>query len=805
MKKIFTLLALLISLGLTSEIIATNLQVASSATGFTSIDGKGVATFVVKSPVAQSCDLSFLMMPGEYEDGSFTSVSLKVNGVTLPNPITFNTYGWQPANTTGNAVTLNEGDNTVQFISGRDDVPMIKSIKIGQNRNDASLLRANSLRSLNPVSTSSTQEYETGAILGDCMYYGFSTNQLYAYTSAIQLSYPEAGILNIYAPTSGDPLFGPYESTIEFNLYLFNSDFSYSETISSNNKYVSWQTQLPAGDYTILIEAQNPEEMGGVTLRLNTTLYRYNFASNTSFGHIKHGYASTDSSLDARKYNIFTCNLRSGNEYEAADPILWLKKFNTTTNQFQIVGVADNYTEDSDFEWRNNARFNQSFDSGRYSVLLASNNPYYFTTDTCDMYYAQLYTMTPIEASKFPLLKSDDAIVSHGSLINVQYYNCIAWSARTTTNWLWPHTSIGSRDIRWFDMLYNNQPVHNSDGNFYQRDTSLPRYTRDGANAENSAIDLWGFKDENGRILEITHASIKHNSKDPMVPHGYDWESKDGPDARFFHPRRALSRSGYGEIIAHYRLVDNAPGNIGRTIQQQVAEGNIIVETIELTDSEMDIIDNVIANISLTQETNFDILYDNWKQIVEQYSYKANLWAHKDYPQYSALLTCMQSIGNGEYLAYKKFANEDIFAMLLIQDFAYSSNDTKDIWDTAFNDGNLGNIKRSQKSKVNLFIQNMIEEQTNIFNYGAGRNFSNTDDFNVTSSSNTIKINIEIEETSSYRIEVVDLSNNYVQTVVPEIRVQAGEYEHTVNVPNGIYVVVYYLNGNINSKKIQIK
>jgi hypothetical protein len=69
----------------------------------------------------------------------------------------------------------------------------------------------------------------------------------------------------------------------------------------------------------------------------------------------------------------------------------------------------------------------------------------------------------------------------------------------------------------------------------------------------------------------------------------------------------------------------------------------------------------------------------------------------------------------------------------------------------------------------------------------------------------TIKINIEIEETSSYRIEVVDLSNNHVQTIVPEIRVQAGEYEHTINVPSGNYVVAYYLNGNINSKKIQVK
>lgn len=44
-----------------------------------------------------------------------------------------------------------------------------------------------------------------------------------------------------------------------------------------------------------------------------------------------------------------------------------------------------------------------------------------------------------------------------------------------------------------------------------------------------------------------------------------------------------------------------------------------------------------------------------------------------------------------------------------------------------------------------------------------------------------------------------------MQTVVPEIRVQAGEYEHTINVPSGNYVVAYYLNGNINSKKVQVK
>ena len=43
--------------------------------------------------------------------------------------------------------------------------------------------------------------------------------------------------------------------------------------------------------------------------------------------------------------------------------------------------------------------------------------------------------------------------------------------------------------------------------------------------------------------------------------------------------------------------------------------------------------------------------------------------------------------------------------------------------------------------------------------------------FYVTTSCNAITINIDIKETSTYRIEVVDLKTNFIQTVVPEIRV----------------------------------
>ena len=129
----------------------------------------------------------------------------------------------------------------------------------------------------------------------------------------------------------------------------------------------------------------------------------------------------------------------------------------------------------------------------------------------------------------------------------------------------------------------------------------------------------------------------------------------------------------------------------------------------------------------------------------------------------------------------------------------------KEEWNKIFYNEYPSIVKRIQQSEVNLFIKNIIAIQNSelINNNDIGLNKSNA--FRVFISNNNLNIILNIEETSSYRIEVVDLSNNHVQTIVPEIRVQAGEYEHTVNVPNGIYVVAYYLNGNINSKKIQVK
>ena len=803
MKKFLLLLVMLISFGLASEIIASNNQIVTKSTGCTSIDGKGVASFVVTSPEAQVCDLSFLMMPGEYEDGSFTSVNLKVNGVTLPSPISFSTYGWQPANTTGNAVTLNEGDNTVQFISGRDDVPIVDCIKVGKD-NNISLLYKNYEQNLeNEYELNDEKSFTQNLIRSiNPINYGYSLDQRYSYTTYIPLSYSDSTKVTLYAPSANDPMFGFYESLVEYKAYIFNEDCSYSKSVSTTNKSFYWQDSIPPGNYYILFEAK--DDFGYATLRINSTMYKYCYSSKVE----KDVELLSDSKYSiGGYYNIFTTNAISNNT-TIAHPKLWFKK--KTFDEGEIIVNYDGICSViSNYDWKNNARIRCFIPGGetkylpQYSVLLSSGNPQSTLNDEiCNIYYSKLRGVDENDdiLNGFPNLLFQDAIMTESKN---EYYNCISWSAQVLDRYLWPDSIVGSNDIHWFDMLYNNEPVPNWDGRLFQRNQNLPRYTRNGATEENSVIDLWGIEDLAGNI-KYTHASITNNAKDG-IPHGYDWESKIGKEARIFHPRYALTGSEYGRVVAHYRLVDEEVNYKTKTMQQQVAEEDIIIETITLTESELAVIDNVISNIPLIQETNFNTLYDSWKQIVEQNKYKANLWEYKKCSQYSVLLTCMQGIDDGEYLAYKKFAEDDFMSILLIQDFAYSTDKTKDVWNIAFDNSNMGNVMRSQKSSANLFIKNIIEEKTDIYNNGAGRNFSNTDYFHVTSSSNTIKINIEIEEVSTYKIEVIDLSNNYIQTVVPETIVQAGAYEHSINVLRGNYVVAYYLNGNIHAKKVLIK
>lgn len=803
---------MLLSLTFSLEIVASNNQVTSRSSGFTSINGKGVATFVVKSPVAQSCDLSFLMMPGEYEDGSFTSVTLKVNGVTLPNPITLNTYGWQPANTIGNVVTLNEGDNTVQFISGREDVPMVRNIRIYNDTCSKRIITDNSINNIYSnieCSLQSERSFSDTLIIGslrDPIKYGVSLSQPYTYTTYIPLSISDTTVLTLYAPSENDPMFGFYHSNVEFNAYLFkfheNDSISYSESIQTHNKSFYWQDSIPPGNYYILLEALN--ETGYVTLRVNSIMYKCYAGGVSADFSLQPVYERL---IKGFSYNMFTTNLKSRNPYICPNPILWLKK-KVSDNKYVVIAFNNDNNTPTNHNWGLNARINYFIKDSilelypDYSILLSSYNPEILHNEEyCDLYYGNLRNTEHM----YKNMKNEDFIRSDGGIDYDNSYNCFAWSAGTNTTQL---GLIGRNagNILWFDSLYNNEVVCTEDG-YFQRDRNSIRYTREGATLENAVVALWAKGRDDSFV--ITHAAIKSNPYD-TISHGYAWESKESMHYRFFHPLTGIndtdSFSYYGYLYELYRPVeeDLRNKNVINNLRQNASEKEPFFEKVDILDHDLEIIANVISDIPLTQINKFELCYEKFKYYVEKQYYISSIWDLKDSDQYRDLLLCMQEINNGEYLAFDKFTKGDIFAMLLIKDYATVTPIAKEEWNKIFYNKDILHIKRTQQSKVNLFIKNLlsvknIDLKTN--NTSSGLNES----FNVIISSNYINIKFNIEETSIYKIDIIDLKTNSVQVAIPETKVQKGEYEQTINLSNGNYIVAYYLNGNIHAKKIQIK
>ena len=562
MKRIYTLLVVLISLIFSLEIIASDNQVVSKSIGCTSINGKGVATFVVKSPVTQSCDLSFLMMPGEYEDGSFTSVTLKVNGVSLQNPITFNTYGWQSANTTGNAVTLNEGDNIVQFISGRDDVPVVNGVKILDSYvlfTKGIKTNSNFLSQMAPIDT-------TYGDLKSAINYEFVRNLPYLYTTYIPLTFNDTTWTTLYAPTAKDPMYGLYESKIDYTAYIFNEDCSYSESISTNNKYLYWQDSIPPGNYYILLEGfpiLSSDSLCSVTLRVNSVIYKNCFATTNNAQFRCEPLRKPG--IDGCYYNMFTTNSKSRIEYIEPDPMLWLK-MEISDNKYIVIAHNNNNNTRTAYNWGNNARIRCFFKDSilyihnKFSLLLSSANPESKTLcESTDLYYSKLRQDVFVD----PNMQEEDIINSLGGLFEDRSYNCYAWSAGSNIKQLSP-PEINQNNILWFDSLYNNQMVYSILG-YFQRDSSLVRCTREGADSTNAIIAIFGDKFPDGSY-RIRHAAIKDNIYDG-IPHGYSWESKDFLRSRFFHPINLDTTRVwcYGQVLEFYRPITESTRTLEST------------------------------------------------------------------------------------------------------------------------------------------------------------------------------------------------------------------------------------------------
>lgn len=770
--------------------------------GYKVENNKYTTLFQVYSEEERSCDLTFWALPAEDAEGNFSSYAVEVNRTESADKITFNQPGWQTATTKNCSVKLIKGNNTIAFVSNGKDFPQIRNIKIFDGKNNIAPMRA-----ANEIRTFSSKEESINTTDGSGYNYlyrpGVSFNQPYSYTFFLPLYYKSGDRASFYGPTANDPSYGRYESTVEYNVYLFNENPElFSESNTSNNKYLYWQVEIPyTGLYYLLVEAKYSGVSGGVTLLIDgNMMYRHSIVSNTTC------YVAKDAPKDGFHtqldscYHIFTVNNRACDEYHDADPCLWLKKRETDGTEV-IVAYNDNNNIPCDYEWGKNARISTklSGDPGGaspYTVLLSSTSPLYFANDTCDLYHS--CWSTPLEGegnlvmSYFPKLRRGDVIESGGQII--VNYNCIAWTLGINNTIVFPNPV--DNNIEWFDKLYNNEYVLTGYG-WFKRPEGALKYTREGATEENSVIDIWGVEQEDSIIL--THGSIRKNSDG--IPHGYDWESKIGINSQIFHPRYALREGVYGNVVAHYRIADNQSVN-SNSVQGRAAistiNGEFMEDNIFLPLEEERILDSELNSLPITVKEEFDGLYYKWKEFVDSHSYLSDIWHYTKCIEYDRLLSFINSHKGSVALVYDKFVRKDFMASALIKGLTTTPNTVYEtIWNNLMNDRTV----RTSRANITLFIKSALQEQKKEI---AQQLLNNNKTINITTEKSLIKIDTNAGESLISSVLIMNLITNRVIEISPIRKLSNGMYTDEYTVEPGIYSVTYTIDNNTKSKKVVV-
>lgn len=762
-------------------------------------DGKGITEYNVYSEISQRCNITFLVLPVEYDNGEYTSITICINNKNISENITFSASGWQQKWTSNYTIELNKGDNVISFVSHGSDIPQIKDIQIQKDTTNIVLKQRKYFSQDNNAIAFSTSTNSSNTIYK----IGVEQNIPYAYTFTIPLYYTAGSNAYFYAPTAWDPKYGTYESSVDFRLYFFfeNPD-SFSVSNITYNKGLQWNiSNLPCtGTYYIVAEALT-DTISDISLYIGGIgIYKHQIISNKTFAPIEKNKLP-NGTYPYNSYNLFTTKERSCNSYHQADPCLWLKAVGANQTPRIISYNNDNYLI-SDFNWGKSARIKTPLsDTLSYSILLTSNYPLYFEQDTCDLYYSKWNQYTSQESipdtaymTLFPHLRYCDAIDSDGCPENVVKYNCISWSAGI----IYEHLPIG-KCIFFYDSLYNNQSVTLSNG-YFQRPQHFIKYTRNGATAENSVVDLWGTISENGDTI-IKHASIK--TPNDGIPHGYDWESKLGAyNHRAFHPRNALRGSSYGEILYHYRLADIQNTSTRCTnFYEMVANQDIIIRTYQISTEEQEVLSSLVSQIK--NKIEIDLAYNLWDKKTKEMTF-SDILSFKEIKEYHNLLKIITETPLGEYFIYNKFIEGDFKAILLINQIYHKNKDLLSLWDSSMREKVPENIIYNQEARVIFFIKSLLrKEYNNLKNKNILAKLSNTDDFNIIAKNQEIMISFNIEKLSSFSIYVLDLQTNQM-ILLTKNNNAIGEYSYKYHLPFGNYAIVYKLNGNINCKKIKI-
>jgi len=565
-----------------------------------------------------------------------------------------------------------------------------------------------------------------------------------------------------------------------FEVFNSSNPEAYSWVALSNSRgLASLNIKIPStGIYYVRVRGYQQETQGLVNLNVNGQYYYADCpVSGSGFRH-EHETPTT--------YNYFTCKL-------TGDSRIWIEDDSGTPGK--IRAYNDDYSGGGDFYWGLASRVKKDF-SVRIGAALVSAYSSYNPTGTCDLY---IMCQNSNIMSYFPNLKADDAIQSAPQS---GVYNCISWSGGVTNDWYWPPSP--------YDPYYAGSPLASFD-NFYGtvRYANAMTYSRSGATSSNNTIDLWAL---NG---DYTHASVTKPGNNN--PHGYDWESKPGGLMRTFHPRNALNGSSYGAVDKYYKITSVLKSAM--LLDESIARGLSVIENVELTAAEKNIISNKISSLTINQQSEFENKYAAWKQTWDnpEIAIQSNPRMYAKSKEYQELIDYCKSQGKVVWpLIFDKFQQGDFFTINVLEDLTLADN--QNILEKVKKESSLksatesgAKIVRFPRTIAMKYIKELLKSSDNSAEItDEGITYSNSFKFNVfpNPANATSQVSFNLPSDSKVSVQVVDLNGRVLSVVISKQVLNAGSHSYNLNVPEsfkGTCLVKLLVNNNVNVQLIVVQ
>jgi len=296
------------------------------------------------------------------------------------------------------------------------------------------------------------------------------------------------------------------------------------------------------------------------------------------------------------KYNYFVANL-------TGDSRIWISDNGGTSAK--VLAFNDDYEGDGNYEWGLKSRVLKDLpkDVGYIQVSAYSS---YTPTGNCDLYAKVSESFTTY---LFPKLDRREGMRSAPDDDVNKEYNCGAW-AGGMTEFEWPVDIESDYCVKKYSQsgYAYCDPLPSFDKYFESaRYVGAMEYERTSINDSEGLIDLW-YSSGYG----YSHTSVGKYANNHA--HGFDYESKIGTGERIFHPRHSLEGDMYGNVKYSYKPKKSSGLKSAILLDESIARGLSVVETIELTNEEENIIEAVINNIPSDQKLKLEEKYNAWKE-----------------------------------------------------------------------------------------------------------------------------------------------------------------------------------------------